>query len=151
MVMDLKGQKLLKVIGILMIIFGGLSLLFSIGIGFAAALILVSTIGSAALIMLGALPIVSAALELAAGIVGVSAAGMPSVRKIRTAVVLGVLVLVLSVASLAYSAINSAAMGVNTYTIALDVVSGLVIPVLYLVGVFRYKNALVKLLTGGSE
>lgn len=138
----MKGQKMLKVCSILMIVGGGI----------AAVLSVLAILGAAALATAGALEtflliavilaVLGAGIELAAGIVGVKAAGMPSVGKIKASVIMGILVVVMSIAS-----------NVFNYTLngKFDVVSivlGLVLPVLYLIGVFKFKNALVALLSG---
>lgn len=146
--MDLKGQKLLKVIGILMIICGAASLVITV-IAIGPIIYVANAIGGIVPLLLTlVVPLIAAAIELAAGIVGVKAAGMPSVNKIKTAVILGIVILVLSLVSITYSTLLSSALGNSVTDIVIDAVSGLVIPVLYLVAVFQYKNALVKLLNG---
>ncbi len=138
----MKGQKMLKVCSILMIVGGGI----------AAVLSVLAILGAAALATAGALEtflliavvlaVLGAGIELAAGIVGVKAAGMPSVGKIKASVIMGILVVVMSIASNVFN---------YSLTGKFDVVSivlGLVLPVLYLIGVFKFKNALVALLSG---
>ncbi len=138
----MKGQKMLKVCSILMIVGGGI----------AAVLSVLAILGAAALAAAGALEtflliavilaVLGAGIELAAGIVGVKAAGMPSVGKIKASVIMGILVVVMSIASNVFN---------YSLTGKFDVVSivlGLVLPVLYLIGVFKFKNALVALLSG---
>ena len=148
--MDLKGQKMLKVCSILMIIGGALVLLISIfglvGVIAAASagLDIGMSIGAAYGAM--AIAIVSSAIELVAGIIGVQAAKMPSVGKIKASLIMGLLVALLSLVSSIMS-IVSAGFEVS------DIVSlllGLVVPVLYIVGVIQYKNALLELM-GGAE
>lgn len=146
--MNLKGQKLLKVIGILMIICGAASLVMT-AMSIGPIIYVANAAGGIVPIILTlVVPFIASTVELAGGIVGVKAAGMPSVSKIKTAVVLGVVILVLSVVSIAYNALMFSALGSNVTSIVIDAVSGLVIPVLYLVAVFKYKNALIKLLNG---
>lgn len=146
--MNLKGQKLLKVIGILMIICGAASLVMT-AMSIGPIIYVANAAGGIVPIILTlVVPFIASTVELAGGIVGVKAAGMPSVSKIKTAVVLGVVILVLSVVSISYNALMFSALGSNVTSIIIDAVSGLVIPVLYLVAVFKYKNALIKLLNG---
>ena len=146
--MNLKGQKLLKIIGILMIICGALSTVLTV-ISIGPIIYVANAIGGIVPIILTlAVPLIASVIELVAGIVGVKAAGMPSVSKIKTAVILGIGILVLSLVSIAYSTVLSSALGNSITDIVIDAVAGLVIPVLYLVAVFRYKNALVRLLNG---
>lgn len=146
--MNLKGQKLLKVIGILMIICGAASLVMT-AMSIGPIIYVANAAGGIVPIILTlVVPFIASTVELAGGIVGVKAAGMPSVSKIKTAVALGVVILVLSVVSIAYNALMFSALGSNVTSIVIDAVSGLVIPVLYLIAVFKYKNALIKLLNG---
>lgn len=146
--MNLKGQKLLKVIGILMIICGAASLVMT-AMSIGPIIYVANAAGGIVPIILTlAVPFIASTVELAGGIVGVKAAGMPSVSKIKTAVVLGVVILVLSVVSIVYNALMFSALGSSVTSIVIDAVSGLVIPVLYLIAVFQYKNALIKLLNG---
>lgn len=147
-IMNLKGQKLLKVIGILMIICGAASLVMT-AMSIGPIIYVANAAGGIVPIILTlVVPFIASTVELAGGIVGVKAAGMPSVSKIKTAVALGVVILVLSVVSIAYNALMFSALGSSVTSIVIDAVSGLVIPVLYLVAVFKYKNALIKLLNG---
>ena len=85
----MKGQKMLKVCSILMIIGGAFVALTGI-LAIAGLSILLSGLGGAAVAIMTIAVIVGClggALELAAGIVGVKAAGMPSVGKIKAAFV----------------------------------------------------------------
>lgn len=146
--MDLKGQKMLKVVGILMIIGGAISTVLTV-VAIGPIIFVANAIGGLVPILLVlVVPLIASVVELAAGIVGVKAAGMPSVNKIKTTVILGIVILALSLVSIAYSAVMSSALGSSVTDIAIDAVSGLLLPVLYLVAVFQYKNALVKLLSG---
>ena len=148
--MDLKGQKMLKVCSILMIIGGALMLLISIigilGVAAAFSIVTEEEMGMSAGAAYGTMVvgIVSAAIELVAGIVGVKAAKMPSVGKIKASFILGLVVAVLSLASSIYSFVTT---GVDLSAIA-GLVLGLVVPVLYLMGVNQYKNALQAMLAG---
>ena len=138
----MKGQKMLKVCSILMIVGGGI----------AAVLSVLAILGAAALAAAGALEtflliavilaVLGAGIELAAGIVGVKAAGMPSVGKIKASVIMGILVVVMSIVSNVFN------YSLNGKFDVVSIVLGLVLPVLYLIGVFKFKNALVALLSG---
>lgn len=147
-IMDLKGQKMLKVVGILMIIGGALSIVFTIASIGLIIYVANAVGGMVPILLILVLPLIASVIELIAGILGVKAAGMPSVGKIKTAVVLGIVILVLSLVSMVYSTLMSSALGSSVTDIVVDAVAGLVLPALYLVAVFRYKNALVKLLSG---
>lgn len=148
--MDLKGQKMLKVCSILMIIGGALVLVLGvIGLlGIAAVAAAGADLGMAAGETYSAviISVVSGAIELAAGIVGVKAAKMPSVGKIKASLIMGLLVALLSLVS---SIMNIVSDGFQASDI-LGLLLGLVVPVLYIVGVIQYKNALLELLGGGE-
>lgn len=140
---------MLKVCSILMIIGGALALLLS-ALGFAGVAAAASLLDgeataevTTAYIWL-AVAIVASIIELVAGIVGVQAAKMPSANKIKLSLVLGLLVVVISLASSISSIITA---GFSTSTIT-SLLTGLVVPVLYLIGLIQYKNALVALLSG---
>ncbi len=143
----MKGQKMLKVCSILMIIGGAFVTLTGI-LMIAGLSILLSGLGGAAVAIMTIAVIVGClggALELAAGIVGVKAAGMPSVGKIKAALVLGILVIVMALFSNIYTLVTADQI---TFSSFLSACLGLVIPVLYLVGLVQFKNALVALLSG---
>lgn len=156
--MDLKGQKMLKVCSILMIIGGAISLLVSIlglvtlsaaaslGAAMGANLDaeLGMSMGAAYAVMVVA--IVASGIELAAGIVGVQTAKMPSVAKIKASLILGLVVALLNLAASIYSMV----MGGSFANEIVSLLLGLVIPVLYIVGIIQYKNALLELLGGGE-
>ncbi|MEG2072576.1 MAG: hypothetical protein RRY47_05270, partial [Oscillospiraceae bacterium] len=93
----MKGQKMLKVCSILMVIFGALALLISIlgvlGVGLLAAAA-EEGIGMAATLML-VVGILGCALEFVTGIIGIKAASSPSVPKIKASLIFGLLVFIL--------------------------------------------------------
>lgn len=142
----MKGQQMLKVCSILMIIGGGIVLLGAIFVSGLLSIIASAANGElqALAILAIVIAILGPALELAAGIVGVKAAGMPSVGKIKAALVLGLLVVLLSLFNNIYSFIVD---GVDVSAV-IGLLLGLVVPVLYLVGLIQFKNALVELLSG---
>ena len=130
-----KANMLLKVSGILMIIGGGISIIVGI-IAVLAVGALALALGGAAnlgLLTFGAiLVLVSAVVELIAGIVGVSNAKKP--EKAQTCVVYGILVVVLVVIGNIFSMIGGASFN------ALGLLIGLVLPALYLIGAFQNKK-----------
>lgn len=144
--MDLKGQKMLKVCGILMIIGGVLNLVLGIITVAGLALLLAALEGSFGVLLIAAMAaaLLGGALELAAGIVGVKAAEMPSVGKIKAALILGLLVLILCL----FSFISSVVADGFSLSSVVSLIFGIVVPVLYIMGVIQYKNALVALLSG---
>lgn len=143
--MDLKGQKMLKVCSILMIIGGALALIVSIlgFVGVAAAATLFEE-GIASAYLWVTLALVASIVQLVAGIVGVQAAKMPSVNKIKLSLIFGLLVVVLSLVSSIATIVSEGFSGSALTSLLI----GLVIPALYLVGLIQYKNALVALLSG---
>ena len=161
--MEIKGQKMLKVIGILLIIFGAIGLVGSIisvsGMSAINALAAEYELGNIPMLLTVStiLAVVYAAIELVAGIVGVKAAGTPSVGKIKLSLILALVILVLAIASIIMSIMASNEMvsiigtGTGIASTIISIVTGLVMPVLYLVSVFRYKNALVALMGGDAE
>lgn len=145
--MDLKGQKMLKVCSILMIIGAALALLVTI-MGFVGIAALDAAFdgeisGSSAYLWL-VVALVAGAIQLVAGIVGIQAAKMPSVNKIKLSLIFGLIVVVLSLISSISSIVSNGFSG----SAITGLLIGLVIPALYLVGLMQYKNALVALLSG---
>lgn len=130
----MKGSKFLKVTGILMIIFGALALILSI----------VAAIGLAALVTLDLntwqytaaviLMLVGSIFELIAGIVGVKNCNKP--EKAGTCMVWGIIVIALSVLSNVLTLVGNP----DNFSIV-NLLTGLVIPVLYLIGAVMNKKA----------
>ena len=128
-----KGAGFLKVCGILMIIGGALGIILG----------LIALLGVAALAALGAssgtltfsaiLVIVSGILELIAGIVGVKNCKNP--EKATSCIVWGVIVAVLTIISQIISVAGGGKFDV------LSCITGLVVPVLFIVGAFLNKKA----------
>ncbi|MEG1404874.1 MAG: hypothetical protein RSC52_05140, partial [Oscillospiraceae bacterium] len=77
------------------------------------------------------------------GGVGIKASSSPSVPKIKASLILGLLVFLLSLASTIYNLVSVEITGVAI----ISAIIGLIIPVLYLVAIFKFKNALVALMT----
>ena len=131
----MQSNKFLKVTGILMIISGGISIIVSIvavlGVGVLAAAL--GGDGSLTLLMLAAvLALVSAGISLVAGILGVKNAAKP--EKAMVCIVFGIMTAALSV----LGNVLTVAGGGN-FSIP-NLLLGLVIPVLYLIGAFQNKQ-----------
>ncbi len=130
----MKGSKFLKVTGILMIVFGALALILSIvaAIGLAAlvALELNTWQYTAAVILM----LVGSIFELIAGIVGVKNCNKP--EKAGTCMVWGIIVIALSVLSNVLTLVGNP----DNFSIV-NLLTGLVIPVLYLIGAVMNKKA----------
>lgn len=124
-----KGAGFLKVTGILMIIFGALSIIVSIiaAIG-VAALLLISdgAVSSTLLYTAVALLIVSAVAELVAGIIGVVNCKKP--EKAGTCIAWGIIVAVFCVAGTILQSVGGGSFSV------FSLISGLALPVLYIIG-----------------
>lgn len=130
----MKGSKFLKVTGILMIIFGALALILSIvaAIGLAALVALeVNTWQYTAAVIL---MLVGSIFELIAGIVGVKNCNKP--EKAGTCMVWGIIVIALSVLSNVLTLVGNP----DNFSIV-NLLTGLVIPVLYLIGAVMNKKA----------
>ena len=130
----MKGSKFLKVTGILMIVFGALALILSIvaaiGLATLAALDLNTWQYTAAVILM----LVGSIFELIAGIVGVKICNKP--EKAGTCMVWGIIVIALSVLSNVLTLVGNP----DNFSIV-NLLTGLVIPVLYLIGAVMNKKA----------
>lgn len=130
----MKGSKFLKVTGILMIVFGALALILSIvaaiGLAALAALDLNTWQYTLAVILM----LVSSIFELIAGIVGVKNCNKP--EKAGTCMVWGIIVIALSVLSNVLTLVGNP----DNFSIV-TLLTGLVIPVLYLIGAVMNKKA----------
>ena len=130
----MKGSKFLKVTGILMIVFGALALILSIvaAIGLAAlvAMELNTWQYTAAVILM----LVGSIFEMIAGIVGVKNCNKP--EKAGTCMVWGIIVIALSVLSNVLTLVGNP----DNFSIV-NLLTGLVIPVLYLIGAVMNKKA----------
>lgn len=129
----MKGRKFLKVTGILMIIgaaFGIIGgIIAMIGVGALAAVLETSAVG---LMLAGVLVLASAVFQLIAGIMGVKNCDKP--EKAQTCLVMGIIVAILSVAGNVIS--NVLGSDFNAFNYA----TGLVIPVLYIIGAAKNKE-----------
>lgn len=129
----MKGRKFLKVTGILMIIGSAFGIIAGIiavvGVGAMAALLETSTGG---LMFASVLILVSAIIQLVAGILGVKNCARP--EKANTCLGLGVIVAVLSLTG----NITSSVLG-SSFNIW-GLITGLVLPVLYIIGAVMNKK-----------
>ena len=129
----MKGRKFLKVTGILMIIgaaFGIIGgIVAMIGVGAMAAVLETSAGG---LMFASVLILASAVFQLIAGIMGVKNCDKP--EKAQTCLVMGIIVAILSVAGNVIS--NVLGSDFNAFNYA----TGLVIPVLYIIGAAKNKE-----------
>lgn len=122
----MKGRKFLKVTGILMIIGGIVAM---IGAGALAAVLETSAGG---LILASVLILASAVFQLIAGIMGVKNCDKP--EKAQSCLVMGVIVAILSVAGNVTSSVLGSSFNITSY------VTGLVIPVLYIIGAVKNRE-----------
>lgn len=129
----MKGRKFLKVTGILMIIGGAFGIIGGIvamiGSGALAAVLETSAGG---LMLASALILASAVFQLIAGIMGVKNCDKP--EKAQSCLVMGVIVAILSVAGNVISNVLGSDFNILSY------VTGLIIPVLYIIGAVKNKE-----------
>lgn len=129
----MKGRKFLKVTGILMIIGGAFGIIGGIvamiGVGALAAVLETSAGG---LMLASALILASAVFQLIAGIMGVKNCDKP--EKAQSCLVMGVIVAILSVAGNVISNILGSSFNILSYA------TGLIIPVLYIIGAVKNKE-----------
>ena len=129
----MKGSKFLKVTGILMIIGGAFGIIGGIvamiGAGALAAVLETSAGG---LMLASALILASAVFQLIAGIMGVKNCDKP--EKAQSCLVMGVIVAILSVAGNVISNVLGSDFNILSYA------TGLIIPVLYIIGAVKNKE-----------
>ena len=129
------GSKLLKVIGILMIIFGAIGIVGMIMLIAGVALVQAAIGDGIGMYWLALIVgMIGAVLELVAGIIGVKNWNNP--EKAQTCVICGIVVIAFQVVSdiltvVAYS------QSFNIFT----ALFGLILPVLFLIGAFQLKKA----------
>ena len=130
----MKGRKFLKVTGILMIIGGAFGIIGGIvamiGAGALAAVLETSAGG---LMLASVLILASAVFQLIAGIMGVKNCDKP--EKAQSCIVIGVIVAILSVAGNVISNVLGSDFNIINYA------TGLIIPVLYIIGAVKNKEA----------
>lgn len=129
----MKGRKFLKVTGILMIIGGAFGIIGGIvamiGAGALAAVLETSAGG---LMLASALILASAVFQLIAGIMGVKNCDKP--EKAQSCLVIGVIVAILSVSGNIISNVLGSSFNILSYA------TGLIIPVLYIIGAVKNKE-----------
>ena len=129
----MKGRKFLKVTGILMISGGAFGIIGGIvamiGAGALAAVLETSAGG---LMLASSLILASAVFQLIAGIMGVKNCDKP--EKAQSCLVMGVIVAILSVAGNVISNILGSSFNILSYA------TGLIIPVLYIIGAVKNKE-----------
>ena len=131
----MQSNKFLKVTGILMIIGGAVGIIFGLiaVIGVGALVALLGTDANGGLLMFAAvLALVSAIVSLIAGIIGVANAAKP--EKAMVCIVFGVLTVALSVLGNVLTIVGGGSFN------GVGLVTGLVVPVLYLIGAFQNKS-----------
>ena len=129
----MKGRKFLKVTGILMIIGGAFGIIGGIvamiGAGALAAVLETSAGG---LMLASALIMASAVFQLIAGIMGVKNCDKP--EKAQSCLVMGVIVAILSVSGNIISNVLGSNFNILSYA------TGLIIPILYIIGAVKNKE-----------
>ena len=129
----MKGRKFLKVTGILMIIGGAFGIIGGIvamiGAGALAAVLETSAVG---LMLASVLVLASAVFQLIAGIMGVKNCDKP--EKAQACLGMGIIVAILSVAGNVTSNVLGSSFNILSYA------TGLVIPVLYIIGAAKNKE-----------
>ncbi len=137
----MQGSKFLKVTGILMIIFGAIALIVAIiavaGLGLLSSLAasMGEEIPMGMLTVSAILALIGAVVQLIAGIIGVKNWAKP--EKAGVCILWGIIVVALCVVSNVLTLI-----GYPENFSVLSVLTGLVIPVLYLIGGFQNKKLL---------
>lgn len=128
------GSKLLKVVSILMIVFGAIGIVFDIiavaGIA-AVSAYLGSSIGMYWIALICA--VIGTIVEFVAGIIGIRSWDKP--EKAQTCVILGCICVGITVLSNILTLV-SYSQGFNVFSL----LTGLVIPVLFLIGAFQLKK-----------
>ena len=136
--MERKSNEFLIVTGILMIIGGGLSIILGI-IAMLGVALIVSALGTeemlGLLIFATILALLGAIVSLVAGILGVANAAKP--EKANICIVFGILAAMLSVLGNVLTATSG-----GTFSV-FNLILGLVLPVLYLIGAFQNKARVV--------
>jgi len=133
--MERKSNMFLKVTGILMIIGGGLGIILYIVaiLGLSLLIAIIGDDANAGLLMFSTvLLLVSAVIQLVAGIIGVANAAKP--EKAMTCIVFGVLVALIAVLASVLRVVAGADFNV------MNLIIGLVLPALYLIGALQNKK-----------
>lgn len=141
--MENKSNRFLKVTGILMIIGGALGIIVGIisvaGVGLLTSLAAEVGINVGGIIFSTVLMLVGAIIELVTGIIGVKNAAKPD--KAQICIVLGIIVAVVSVIGNFWSSAATASITETTFSLnVVGLITGLVLPVLFLIGAFQSKS-----------
>ena len=127
-----KGKGFLKVVGILMIIFGALGIIV-VGIIGLVGVLAASTLGigvvTAAVIVASILAIIGGVIELITGIIGVKNCNKP--ENWKSCMIWGIISLALEVLSLILSFVGSNA---SAGSIIINIIGGVAMPVLFIIG-----------------
>lgn len=127
-----KGKMMLKVVGILYIIFAAISIITGLVAIFGGGIAATASAGLGALIILGGLVmIIGSILGLVAGILGVKYCDKP--EKAQTCFVLGIILIVFAALDL-ISAVSGSSSIWSAFI-------GLVLPILYTVGAYENKQS----------
>lgn len=140
----MKGQKLFKTSSTLMI-FGGAAC-FLIGCFALFGTFNVTNLKGAALTLMSILAILGGAAEFLGGSIGTKASTMPDPSKIKYSFMLGILTLLFSLIVIIYSLAKTG--GLIDIAVIVHFFAGLIIAIMYLVGLTRFKNALDDLIKG---
>ena len=133
-----KSNGFLKVTGILMIIGGAIGFIFGIiavlGVAVVAAALqaLGEPVSSGLLVFAAILALVSSVISFVAGIMGVKNAAKP--EKAQKCIVIGIIVIVLSIIGNILTMVGGGSFSF------ISLFTGLIIPVLYLLGAFQNKK-----------
>lgn len=133
----MKGKNFLKVTGILMIIFSAIAILLGIIllIGVAGLDYLSNGLYSSGVLYFSCvLMLVSAGLEMAAGIIGIKNCDKP--HKAVSCLVMGILVIAMSVAGNILYVVGGMDFNVGSFLL------GLVMPVLYIIGALLNRQSI---------
>jgi len=135
----MKGSTFLKVMGIIMLIFGiiaaiaGAMSLSGIGLIVSLAEIAGATVPVGLLTASFAMALIGAAFELVAGILGIKNWNVP--EKVNSCVICGILATALCGVSIIMTMVGYP----DSFSV-LSIVAGLAVPILYLIAAFRYKG-----------
>ena len=136
--MEQKSNGFLKITGILMIIGGAFGLIFGVitvlGVALVASLLELAgeSVSAGMLTFAAVLFLVSGIIEFVAGILGVANSKKPD--KASVCIVFGILTAVLAVVSIIFTMVGGGDFSV------LNLCTGLVLPILYLIGAFQMKS-----------
>ena len=130
-----KGKGFLKVVGILMIIFGALGIIFVGIIGLVAVMAIADSalesdgVITAAVIIACIIAIIGGVIELITGIIGVKNCNKP--ENWKSCMIWGIISLALEVLSLILSFVGSNA---SAGSIIINIIGGVAMPVLFIIG-----------------